>query len=254
MRLFKILIVLVISLLDLRVHAKEIITLTNAHKLVQEPENCILDAGVCALQTAAAEKYKLKLESAIVYLNEKTAVVRQSETSLTLLSGTIWVNATSQVTIQSEYGSVKTEAGQFWVTHEAKKIVVESIDSELILKPRLSASDLSLKPGEQNWIGPIDETSYSSSGIPLPIEAPQLLVRWAKLYPGTKTSFENEFKSFIKTWRESVENLAKHHEALAGRRVASINEQNAKVAKLKKQHQQEDLRIRQWFRDRELSN
>jgi hypothetical protein len=254
MRALKIFILLALSFVDLRVDAKDIVTLTNARKLVQEPENCIENAVVCALQTSDAEKFKLKLESAVVILNEKTAIVRQSESSFTLLSGSVWIKANSEVLIKSEYGSVKSQAGQFWVTHEAKKLIVESIDSQLVLKPRLGSSDLSLSPGEQNWLGPIDETSLTSSGIPLPIDAQKLLFRWAKIYPGTKSSFEAEFKNFLKLWRSAVEKLAEHHSAIANRRLASISQANAKIASQKREHDLEDQRIRKWFRDRELSN
>ncbi len=254
MRLLKILILIAISLCDVSVHAKEIITLGNAQKIVEEPLNCLEGDDICAIKTSANEKYKLILGEVNIVLDENTALVRNSEKVVTLLSGQIWVNGKSQITVKSEYGEIISEKGNFWVIHQEKKVIIEAIDTNLVLKPRLSPSDLKLEAGEQNWFGPIDQNQISSSGIPMPIDPNQLLFRWAKLYPGTKSKFEKEFKAFVELWRPAVENLAEHHAVLAKRRVASIEEENERQLKIKKAREKEDRRIRNWFRERELSN
>lgn len=233
--------------------AKEIITLTNATQLTQIPDSCLKTREICALKTSPNEKFKINFGNSQIVLDENTAIIRKSETSLVLVSGQIWVRAQSAIKIETEFGSTETDVGNFLILSKAKKMDVQSIDANLILKPKMPQKALRLEAGERNWLGPVDQNRNTTSGVPLPVRPQELALNWSRLYTGTKKDFEKDFKNFFALWSSSSEKLAVHHAEITQRQLASIEEEKARKKRIKADQDREDRRFKEWFRKLVLS-
>ncbi len=234
--------------------AKEIITLGNAARIVQSPDACLETSGVCAFKTGPDEKYKLKIGESQIVLDENTAIVRRSEKKLTLVTGQIWVRAKAEIEIEAEYGSAKAFEGNFLAKNEGKKLDLKAIDADLILTPKMSEKSLKLEAGEENWLGPVDQTRTASSGLPLPIRPSELVVSWSRLYTGTKVEFKKDFKNFFNLWSAASERLAQFHAEVTKRQIASIENEIAHKKQIQENQTRENARIKAWFRKHSLED
>ena len=236
------------------VFAKEIITLGNAARIVQSPEACLETSGVCALKTGPDEKFKFNIGKTQIVLDENTAVVLRSDNKLTLVIGQIWVHAKDEIEIETEYGSAKAFDGNFLAKNKDKKMDLKAIDADLMLTPKMSEKSLKLEAGEENWLGPVDQTRTASSGLPLPIRPSDLVVNWARLYTGTKVDFEKDFKNFFKLWSLASERLAEFHAEVTKRQIASIENEIARKKQILANQARENARIKAWFRKHSLED
>ncbi len=233
--------------------AKEIITLGNTLKVVEMPEACLKTTETCIIKTSREEKFKFKFGKSQIVLDENTALVRVSDKQVTLVSGQIWIRAQGEVIVQTQYGSVSSEIGNFLVRNKDKRMEIKAIDADLVLVSKMNQSTLKLEAGEQNWLGPIDQNKMASSGVPLPIRPSELVMSWSRLYTGTKIEFEKDFRSFFVLWSSSNERLAKLHAEITSHQIASVEEEIASKKRVKEEQAREDRRIKEWFRRRELS-
>ncbi len=234
--------------------AKEIITLSNAEKVAQNPAACLDRKDLCSFKTSKDEKFKFKFGENQIILDENTALIRMNEKQLVLVSGQIWVKATDEVVVQTEYGTATASNASFLARNFDKKMDIKAIDGELILKPKMSLGEIKLEAGEQNWLGPIDKNRVATSGVPLPIRPSELVVSWSRLYTGTKTQFESDFKNFFVLWSGASERLAKLHKEITQRQIANIENEIERKKKIKADRDREDRRIKDWFRKRSLSD
>ncbi len=240
-------------LLHFQTQAKEIITLGNASKVVQIPDDCLKTKVSCAFKTSKDEKFKFLIGKTQIVLDQNTAVFRKAENSILLVSGQIWIRARGNLKVQTEYGEAALEGGNFLIRNQENRMEVLAIDNDLILTPKMGKVGLRLEAGEQNWIGPVDANHAATSGVPLPIRPSELVVRWSRLYTGKKSDFENDFKGFFAHWSGSTERLAKFHEELTQRQIANVEFENERKKRIKEEQLREDRRIKDWFRKRELS-
>ncbi len=234
--------------------AKEIMTLGNAAKVAQTPEDCIDSEGVCAIKTGPSEKYRIKIGNSQVVLDENTAIIRQDEFKLVLVTGQVWVLAKDEIKIETEYGSARTHEGNFLCKNKDKRMEVKAIDAIMTLTPRLSKTELSLEPGEQNWLGRIDQNRVTSSGVPVAVSPSELISGWARLYTGTKSQFENDFKNFFEQWQNASVNLAKLHAEITQRQIAGIEHDRTRKKHIEEEKARETKRIKDWFRQKSLAD
>lgn len=250
----KVALVFLFVALGAKLNAKEIITLGNASRVVQTPDSCLVGSGTCAFKTGPEEKYKIKLGTNEIVLDENTTLIRQSKNKITLVTGQIWVRAQDEIQIQTEYGTATAFEGNFLAKNRDKKMELKAIDSDLMLTPKMSSKSLKLEAGEQNWLGPIDESRVASSGVPLPIRPSELVVNWSRLYTGTKADFEKDFKNFFSLWSSASERLAKLHSDITARQIASIESEIVRKKRLKENQDLETRRIKAWFRQKSLAD
>ena len=152
-------------LLHFQTQAKEIITLGNASKVVQIPDDCLKTKVSCAFKTSKDEKFKFLIGKTQIVLDQNTAVFRKAENSILLVSGQIWIRARGNLKVQTEYGEAALEGGNFLIRNQENRMEVLAIDNDLILTPKMGKVGLRLEAGEQNWIGPVDANHAATSGV-----------------------------------------------------------------------------------------
>jgi hypothetical protein len=210
--------------LEVRVKA-ETMQMPEAAERREEPAGCWAKAIACAVRTASNEKLELKLGTSSVALDQSTVILRVSSNELRLVSGTIWIRASEPVTVATEFGTFSSEKGEFWVWRNAERVHAASVESIVQMKPRGSKETLEIGAGLENWFSRIGPDGQARTGIPMAIELKSHLLRWAKLYSGSKANFEKEAQLFYEKWELAAEEAAAIHKELFDRKVASIRSQ-----------------------------
>lgn len=238
--------------LEVRVKAAEIVQLPNAEQILEQPEGCLAQAGLCAIATDHGEKYKLELGGSLVQLDQSTSVVRVSKSEIRLIAGTIWVRAKGDLVVRSEYGLVRVRDTEAWVSHDKDRVTASAVGEPLVLEPRGGADGLQVPSGMENWIGRVGDAGVAETGLPKAIALEPHLQRWARLYTGNRKQFEKDALKFRATWTEASQEAAALHKELYDRTVASISARKAQREAVLRQKQARDRAIRAMFRKRVL--
>lgn len=235
--------------------SKDIISLSAIQNPVQEPKNCISQKfDSCAFKTQAGEKYEYKADNLKIVLSESTSLLRVDEKHWILLGGVVWVRSQDGLSMKTEYGEMILDSKQeVWIENLNKKTQVDVIAGELKLIPRNSKQEIGLVEGEQNWLGPIDKSKVATSGIPRPIDFKMHMLRWAKLYRGSKNEFQEDAKEFYERWKLAIADISLYHDELANRYVSSIEEKKAEEARRRAEKAKKDKFYKTWFKQRYLS-
>ncbi len=251
-RLIQISLFLITLTLEVRVHAKEIISLPNDPAPLLLPEHCLESQAECVVSTKDETKYKLKNKEQTLTLGASTVVSREDSGHYTLIRGIIWIKTQTALEIKTEFGSVRATQGEFWVSQTDEKVWAQAIDGSLILAPRGSQLVAELQPGHENWLGPVQKNGIAEMGLPQPISFTEHLARWARLYPGTKKQFRKEAEEFKLKVAPAAGEDARYYSELVERQVAAVREQELEKAKARQVYLQHESELRALFRAKTL--
>jgi hypothetical protein len=232
------------SFLDLQVEARELVSLKLATNVTMQPKNCLMESSVCSVMTPKKKKYEFIFGKSTVWLDEDTAVLRDSATQITLLKGKIWVKAGENVSVRSEFGSGHSTPGEFWAEKSAKKIVFSPLTGTFTMTPRGSQQTIIVQPNYENWLGPVAKDGVAISGIPQLIDIENHVQRWGKLYSGGKHQFKKDVEEYFTIWYNLVEEASDKNRELALRTIANEAERSKKDAQHQKIIRGEHDRVR----------
>ncbi len=247
--------------IDVKVKAADdILALPNTTHLIQEPSDCWEQVGklsstasaICALRTPVGEKFRMRLGKSEITMDAETSLVRKDTGEMTLLAGTVWVLSKDSLIIKTEYGEARMESGEFWISREARAMWVSAVEQALILIPRKATTGIRLEAGEENWLGPVDKAGVGTSGIPRAIFVPDLIRKWARLFPGTKLEFKAKVTEFHGHWSRHLANIATYHQDLAERRRQEIAAEIATNKRTRAQQEARERDMRALFRKKSL--
>jgi hypothetical protein len=217
-------------------------------ELLQEPVRCLAEATVCAVRTGVADTGQIEVGSSAIAIDQSSSLIRLSANDAKLIWGTIWIKAKGDFTIRTEYGDASITDGEFWVTKTAERIIIATITSSVTVKPLGSNEHFVVESGEENWLSRVGRSGSAESGVPMAISFKEHLERWARLYRGGKKNFEKDVAEFHKTWLAASERTAQLHQSLVNRKIASIQEEKARLNAERRRRAAEDLKFREMFR------
>jgi hypothetical protein len=238
--------------LEVRVHAKEIISLPNDPAPLLLPNDCLPSLAECAIGTAEETKYKLKNKEQILTLGSATVLVRQDSSHYTLISGMVWIKTKTALDIKTEFGHVSSGQGEFWVSLADEKVWVQAVEGSVVVIPRGSQSKVEVEEGHENWLGPVQKNGVAEMGLPRPISFTDYLARWARLYPGTKKQFKKEAEALRLKMAPAAQADANYYSELVERQVAALHDQEAERAKARKIYEDHEKELRMLFRRKTL--
>lgn len=215
-----------------------------------EPQDCLLQHSTCALKTDRNHRYTLKLSEATIVLTPSTIVVRTGAETLTLVQGAIWVRTPSSMTVQTEYGEILSQSGEFFVVKPAQTTLVRTIAGEVFLKPKAHEDRYEVPPGWQNWMGPINQTRKAAMGVPEALDFKKHLRLWLPLMdqrpePGI-------LRRLASLWKQAVLDVGQYHHELAKTLQAAERVENVRKAKARAIYETEAREMRQMFKERLL--
>jgi hypothetical protein len=247
----RLLLFLLIFSVEIRVEAARI-SLAETKSPVLEPADCLSSKGICAIKTPEQNKFVLKIDESEFVMDSNSTIVRASATEIKLITGTVWVKSKTPITISTAFVDVISQGGEFWVTADSAAVHVSAIDESLLLNCKDKKTALKLEVGEENWVAGIDKKGESTSGVPRAIAFEDHLMRWARLYTGTKTQFESDVKNFHSRWERGLASVADYNKQLADARLKVLDDEAAKRAQIKAQEETRSAELRALFRRKQL--
>jgi hypothetical protein len=219
---------------------------------MQEPSGCLKTANVCAIENHDERGFEFPVGGATITLDRDSAVIRKSEKEIRLVKGTVWIRAGDKpMTVSSEFGSaVNLGAGDFWIVKSANELVAIAVSAEVEIAPRGTGEPLTIHRGLQNTLGKVGFNGVASTGLPMPIAFKDHVLRWGRLYRGSKAAFEKQVGVFYTQWEEATQESAEVNKAVYDRKIASIENARRLEAEKKAKVQSENQVLRDLFRRR----
>jgi hypothetical protein len=129
-------------------------------------------------------------------------------------------------------------------------VILSSIENDQVLFPRGATTGIRIEPGFENWMSTVRGDGVAETGIPAALKFNTHLVRWARLFRGTKKDFEKQVRHFQKTWSEAVLETARFHHELASRKLAAQEERQKQQAKKQAEVEARNRYLRGLFRQK----
>lgn len=250
-RITQILLFFFIFSIDIKVKAGEQETLHAPMNIVQSPERCLWSHLSCAIRVTEKHYQIVLSANSHVTLDNKSTIIRVSKKHLKFLEGTLWVKSADWVTIETEFGNLKGR-GEFWLERDSDRVTASVIKGEFSMIPQGLKEEISIVPGQMNWISGVGMNGHATSGIPMQIDYNRHLKRWFRLFDGEKREWEHQAREFYIQWKKSVKEVSQYQELLARRHIANENEQQQKRSRYRKKIREQEKEMRELFRQKTL--
>jgi len=157
-----------------------------------------------------------------------------------LLSGCHWIEAGDRYVLQTLYGQVIARHADFLVRVQDQRVYVSNHLGEL--KVRLKdGREIQVPPGFEFWISELGADKKNQMGLLAPIEMKTHTILLGRVWPGSSEDLAQRLRLYRRRWGNRVEMAAQFYQSLAQRKIASIEEKNARSerTKLRVQRQRE---------------
>ncbi len=164
-------------------------------------------------------------------LSEQGLVEFENQEKLKLMRGTMWVNARSEIVVDTLFAQIHIPEGQVWFIIESDRIKIKSISSFIKIKTK-SGQQLEINRGFETWIGLINTNGHNEVGVPSAINFNHYLQFWAKYYRGSKKKFISEANQLREELNLATTEGAEIFQEAVNRQIASVEAQKSLNAQM----------------------
>lgn len=186
------------------------------------------------------------------HLGKGSSLVVRGQSELTLITGFVWVEKSTQLKVNTPYGFVQASHGGFWVFAEKNQYRVRNIESDakVFLKDETSYE---VPQGFEVWFSGLNAAGGSSKGMIEPVNVSNHLKFWNQLYIGSKENFKEEVKDLKSRWKGLADTSSDLYVKVVERQLSSISEQHQKKKQQEIQSIQEKNMLKKKFYDTTFS-
>ena len=153
-----------------------------------------------------------------------------------LLEGSLWVRKTKKYSVETPYGEVQSQFGDFYISYEKPKVRVVNHAGILVIQLK-DGQRVEVPPGFELWFSEIQEDKTNAMGFIQPVEVKDHIVTLGKLYDKSAKELKNELLTMQERWGDRTVIAANYYKSLAQRKIASIEEKKSYQRDLKKQEE-----------------
>ena len=158
--------------------------------ILQQPTACLKSKETCAIHVTGSA-FHLSKDNFGLHAKENSTLMRLSSSQWRLIKGTLWIEKSAGVEVETPYATTKAPHGQYWLIEKGSQVVVRNIDAELQVVLR-DGKKLEVPAGFEFWISGINSKGQSEYGMIRPIDMKEHLPVWNALYSGSKENFVKE--------------------------------------------------------------
>jgi len=215
MKYLSFLLFFVFSTLEVRVRA--------SNPPLQKPANCYSsELGPCVF-SSGNKILRLQNETLVLNLKENTTLERLGQKNFEFMNGTVWVQNEEPFQVQTLYGAIQSDKGEFWLIEKDSKVYVRSIIGTL--KISLNSKNLEIPEGFQIWISGKDRGGKNIHGLPEVIPMEKHLKLWSELFTGTREEFKSKISMLKNLYKDNNNESSELYQKIADRHLASQAEQ-----------------------------
>lgn len=216
--------------------------------LIEQPSACLNSKETCAIQVTG-KAFHLVQESLKLHAPVNTALIRLGSQQWRFVKGTLWVEKGSQMNLETLYGDLSAEQGQYWVVDQGDRILVRNMNANLVVKLR-DGKTLNVPEGFEFWMSGLNSQGKSEFGMIQPVDMKEHLLLWNSLYRGSKESFIKEVVHLRENWGDLAEKSSVIYKGLVERKIASEAEKKKQIEEKKARQAAELRQMRELYRQR----
>lgn len=186
------------------------------------------------------------------HLGKGSSMVVKGQSELTLITGYVWIEKSSQIKVNTPYGFVQSSKGGFWVFSEKNQYRVRNIDSDakVVLKDETSYE---VPEGFEVWFSGMNADGSSAKGMIEPVNISNHLKYWNQLYLGTKDGFKAEVSELKSRWKGIADTSSDLYVKVVERQLSSVDEQRQRKKQREIQSIQEKNQLKRKFYENTFS-
>lgn len=218
-------------------------------EIMQQPTQCLAEKAVsCAIQ-ATHEGFHYQQYGLKVHAVKGSTLIRQSLKSWRLVRGALWVEKGSNFEVETVYGNITGQQGQFWVLDQSKRVLIRNVDADLKITLR-DGKVLELPQGFEFWISGLNTEGKSLYGMLQPVDLKDHLSLWSSLYQGSKADFVDAVAHLKYNWGDMAEKSSALYKSVVMRGIASEEERKLALVRKKEREEQEIKKMKEIYRAR----
>ncbi|NUN04960.1 MAG: hypothetical protein HUU57_04275 [Bdellovibrio sp.] len=238
---FKLLLFVFAFQMEIRVRA--------AAEVLQQPNQCLAEKAVsCALQ-AVQEGFHYQQYGLKIHAVKGSTLVRQSLKNWRLVRGALWVEQGPGFEVETVFGNITGQQGQFWVLEQDKKVLIRNVDADLKISLR-DGKVLDLPQGFEVWISGLNTEGKSLYGMLRPVDLKDHLSLWSSLFQGSKDDFVEAVARLKYNWGDMAEKSSALYKSVVMRGIASQEERDLVLLRKKEREAEEIKKIKELYRAR----
>lgn len=213
--------------------------------VLQKPESCLNGKNACAIQVVG-DSFKFTHGSLKIVAAQDSTLARIRTKVWQLIKGTLWVQEGDGLRVETVFGALSADRGQFWVLDQGSKILVRNVDSDLKIYLR-DGKTLELPEGFEVWISGINSRGQTEYGVLRPIDMKVHLLLWNSLYEGSKENFIRDVAKVKASWGDLAEKSSLIYSGLIQRELASHQEKKDATERVQNLKQEKRRQTRQLY-------
>lgn len=218
-------------------------------EVLQQPTQCLAEKAVsCAIQ-ATHEGFHYQQYGLKVHAVKGSTLVRQSLKNWRLVRGALWVEKGPGFEVETVYGNITGQQGQFWVLEQGKRVLIRNVDADLKITLR-DGKILELPQGFEFWISGLNTEGKSLYGMLQPVDLKDHLSLWSSLFQGSKEEFIEAVAHLKYNWGDMAEKSSALYKSVVMRGIASEEERKLAVLRKKEREEQEIKKMKELYRAR----
>lgn len=214
-------------------------------EVLQQPDSCLKDKSACAIQVVG-DSFKFTRGSLKLVAAQDSTLARIRTKVWRFIKGTLWVQESDGLKVETVFGSLSADRGQFWVLDQGSNVLVRNVDSDLKIHLR-DGKRLELPEGFEVWISGINSRGQTEYGVLRPIDIKAHLPVWNSLYEGSKEEFIRDVTKTKEFWGDLAEKSSRIYSGLVQRELASYQEKKDALEKGQNLKQEKQRKTRQLY-------
>ncbi|XGC79413.1 hypothetical protein ACES2L_08740 [Bdellovibrio bacteriovorus] len=216
--------------------------------ILEQPVACMKSKETCAIQVMGAGFHYAKKDKKL-HAGSGSALMRLSQNQWRLVKGSLWVEESKGLEVDTLHGSLSAKYGEYWVIEKEGRILVRNIDSDLTVTFR-DGKTLQVPEGFEFSMEGLGVDGRSQYSMVKPIDMKDHLPLWNSLWQGSKADFVAKVKRTKEYWGDLTQKSADLYQALVERKIASDQEAQQKLEEKKRRQALEKAQMREMYRSR----
>ncbi len=154
-----------------------------------------------------------------------------------LLQGSVWVRNAKKYTLNTPYGSVQANRGDFYIHYEPQKVTVVNNLGRLQVHLK-DGRIVEVPPGFEMWFSEIQEDKKNRMGVIRPVNTQEYIVNLGKIWTGSLASFKKEMLEMEESWGDRTRLASRYYKSLVEREIASVEKEKQEQDEIKRKEQE----------------
>lgn len=218
---------------------------------VTYPAKCWGVTYPCSIGVEGGDrKETIKVPNGKLVLSHAAAMTWLAPRKFEIASGLAFVHHSGTVEYKTPFGGIRCASCTALLQKTGAEVRFHVLNGGFEYKPLGESRWLLLPPGFMAYMGKVGPNGRADVDFPQASPLKVVLKLWAKVYDGDKDQFEEDAKSYLKSWRQAVQVASQLQSKVVEREIASARSHAQRAREHAAAEKREDQRLREMFRQK----